>query len=177
MKPINEKDIATWITKAGKTERIAEFQYPYLDGFYVDIAYASRFQLNQIRQLAAEPYTDRRTRDEKERYNEDKLNLGYAERIVKGWRGLTVGTLDGLIPGSFDQAKAQIEEDSKKKSEAKALSDDDIRDMEVMYSVETTVAILSSSVDFVNWIVDTAGDAKRYSSMAAKKKEEYENLR
>ena len=176
MKP-NEKDVAAWITKAGKTERTAEFEYPYLDGFYVQIAYASRFQLNQIRQLAAEPYTDRRTRDEKERYNEEKLNLGYAERIVKGWRGLTVGALDGLIPGSFDQAKAQIEEEIKKKAETKMMSDDEIRDAEVVYCIETAVAILSNSVDFVNWIVDVAGDAKRYSSIAAKKKEEYENLK
>jgi len=176
MKP-EQKDIASWAAKAGKTERIAEFQYPYIDGFYVQVAYGSRFVLNQIRQLAAEPYTDRRTRTREEKLNDEKLQLGYAERIVKGWRGLTVAQLDRLIPGTIDEAVAQYEEEAKKNPTVKVPPLTEIEKIVVEYSIATAVSILGNSIDFMNWVVDTAGDADRYSEVAVQKQSEHENLK
>ena len=172
-----QKDIALWAAKAGKTERIAEFQYPYIDGFYVQVAYGSRFVLNQIRQLAAEPYTDRRTRTREEKLNDEKLQLGYAERIVKGWRGLTVGSLDRLIPGTLDEAVIQYEEEAKKNPEFKIPPLTEIVETIVEYSITTAASILGNSIDFMNWIVDVAGDSDRYSEVATQKQKEFENLK
>jgi len=176
MKP-EQKDIAGWAAKAGKTERIAEFQYPFIDGLYVQIAYGSRFVLNQIRQLAAEPYTDRRTRTREEKLNDEKLQLGYAERIVKGWKGLTVGLLDRLIPGTIDEAVAQYEEQAKKNPDFKVPPLEEIIATTVEYSIPTAMSILGNSIDFMNWVVDTAGDSDRYSEMATRKQKEFENLK
>jgi len=178
MKP-EQKDVALWAVKAGKTERIAEFQYPYIDGFYVQIAYGSRFILNQIRQLAAEPYMDRRTRTQEEKLDDEKLQLGYAERIVKGWRGLTVAQLDRLIPGTVDEAVAQYEEEAKKNPDFKVPSEAEIAETIVEYSIPTAASILGNSIDFMNWVVDTAGDSNRYSGVAVQKQEkkEFENLK
>lgn len=176
MKP-EQKDIALWAAKAGKTERIAEFQYPYIDGFYVQVAYGSRFVLNQIRQLAAEPYTDRRTRTKEEKLNDEKLQLGYAERIVKGWRGLTVGVMDRLIPGTIDEAVAQYEEEAKKNPDFKVPPLTEIIETIVEYSIPTAASILGNSVDFMNWIVDVAGDSDCYSEMATQKQKEFDNLK
>lgn len=173
MKP-EQKDIASWAAKAGKTERIAEFQYPYIDGFCVQIAYGSRFILNQIRQLAIEPHTDRRTQTEEEKLNDEKLHLGYAERIVKGWKGLTVGALDRLIPGTIDVAVASYEAEAKKNPEFKVPPLTEIIETIVEYSVPTATSILSNSIDFMNWVVKVAGDADRYSQVAVQKQEEKE---
>lgn len=172
-----QKDIASWASKAGKTERISEFQYPYIDGFFVQIAYGSRFVLNQIRQLAAEPYTDRRTKSREERLNDEKLQLGYAERIVKGWRGLTVELLDRLIPGTINEAVASFEEEAKKNPNVKVPPLDEIRKIIVEYSIDTAMSILGNSIDFMNWVVEVAGDSDRYSEMAVQKQKEFENLK
>lgn len=178
MKPVKQKDVASWIAKAGKTEQVKEFEYPYGSlGFYVMIAFGSRFILNQIRQLAAEPYTDRRTRTREEKLNDEKLQLGYAERIVKGWKGLTVEKLENFIPGTVDEAIAQYEEAAKENPDIKVPSVEEIKSVEVEYSVETAAQVLGNSIDFMNWIVDIAGEAKNYAKVAERKEKEYENIK
>jgi len=174
---LEKKDIGSWISKAGKTEQIKEFQYAYIKDFFVDVAHASRFTLNQIRQLAAEEYTDRRTRTKEEKLNEDKVNMGYAERIVKGWRGLTVKGLDELIPGTLAEAELQFAEQKKKDPEFKIPPREDILKVEVEFSVETAFEIITNSVDFMSWILDMSGNSEHYSLVAVKKQAEYENLK
>jgi len=174
---LETKDIGSWISKAGKTEQIKEFQYPYIKEFFVDVAHASRFILNQIRQLAVEEYTDRRTRTKEEKLNEDKVNLGYAERIIKGWRGLTVKGADELIPGTFDEAEFQFAEQKKKDSTFVVPSREDILKTEVEFSIETAFEIITNSGDFMSWILDMSGNTELYSKVGGKKKEEYENLK
>jgi len=174
---LEKKDVSSWINKAGKSEQIKEFQYPYIKNLFVEVAHASRFNLNQIRQLAAEEFTDRRTRSKEERLNEDKVNMGYAERIVKGWRGMDVKVLDALIPGTIDEAVFQFEEQKKKDPEFKIPSREDIGKTEVDFSVDTAFEIITNSVDFMSWILDISGNSELYSKIAAKKQEEYENLK
>jgi len=173
----DQKDIASWISKAGKVEQTEEFRYPYVEEFYVEISFASRFALNQIRQLAAESFTDRRTQTREERLDDEKLQLGYAQRIVKGWRGLTVEKLNSFIPGTVDEAITQYELAKKANPELEIPTVAEIRATEVMYSVETAASILSNSVDFMSWVVETAGESKHYSKVASKKEKEYENLK
>lgn len=174
---LDKKDVNAWISKAGKSEQIKEFQYPYIRELYVEVAHASRFTLNQIRQLAAEEYTDRRTRTKEEKLNEDKVNLGYAERIVKGWRGLNAKMLDELIPGTLDEAEFQYAEHKKENPDFKIPSREEIGKTEVEYSVDTAFEIITNSVDFMSWVLDISGNAELYSKVGEKKKEEYENLK
>jgi len=176
MKP-DQKDVAAWVSKAGKTEQIGEFQYPYLPDFFVTVAFGSRFILNQIRQLAVEPYTDRRTRSREERLNDEKLQLGYAERIVKGWKGMTVEKLESLIPGTIDVATEQYKKAKEANPELKSPSLNDIKKIEVEYSVPTAAQILGNSIDFMNWIVEIAGDSANYAKVGARKEGEYKNLK
>ena len=178
MKPeIKQRDITSWIQKAGKTEQIGEFQYPYLSDFYVLIAFGSRAILNQIRQLALEPYTDRRTRTKEDRLNDEKLQLGYAERIVKGWRGLNVEGLNTLIPGTTEEALTEYEKAKAENAELVVPTLDEIKKVEVVYSVETATELMGNSIDFMNWIVEMAGNSENYSKIGAQKKEEYDNLK
>jgi len=174
---LEKKDIGSWISKAGKSEQIKEFQYPYIKAFFVEVAFASRFTLNQIRQGAVEEYTDRRTRTKEERLNEDDVNMGYAERITKGWRGLDVKGLDELIPGTLAEAEFQYAEQKKTHPDFVVPSREDILKTEVEFSVETAFEIITNSVDFMSWILDMSGNSEHYSKVGKKKEKEYENLK
>lgn len=173
-----QKDIAGFITKAGKTEQVGEFKYPYdFTGFFVTIAFGSRFVLNQIRQLAVETVPDRRTRTTEERLDDEKLQLGYAERIVKDWRGLDVEGLERLVPGTFDAVLLKHQEKKEKESEYVIPSMKEIGETEVEYSVETAASVLANSIDFMNWIVEIAGNTSNYAKTAEQKEKEYKNLK
>ncbi len=172
------ENISSWLSKAGKTERVAWFEYPYdIEGFSVKIAYASRFVLNQIRQQAVEIYTDRRTREKEEKINEEKLHRGYAERIIKDWKGLTLKGLDILIPGTLDEAIAEFERRKRQDPGFEAPSREEIENIEVEYSIDTAIELLNNSIDFMSWVVDMCSQPKAFASVAEKKKEEYENLK
>lgn len=154
MKP---QELAEYIRKAGKEQRVVEFSCPYIPEFYVSIAYASKFAMNQIREASKEVFTDfRRGRGEIERLNDEKLRDAYAEWIIKNWKGLTVDKLRQLIPGVAITGKAEVED--------------------IPYDHAIAVALLESSLEFENWVIDVATDIRHYSKIAEQKKKEIENL-
>lgn len=143
------------IKKAGKAQRVGEFQCPYVKDFYVKIAYASKFVMNQIRDAAKEVVSNPRTREREERLNDEKLRKEYTRQLILGWRGLTVGTLAKIVPGAIsdaDQAK------------------------EIPFDIETAEAILEVSLEFENWVIDVATSVDNYTSLVEQKQKEAENL-
>jgi len=149
--------LAEWIQKAGKKEKISEFQYPFADDVYVELAYASKFVFQQIREVAREMFTNPRTRQQEERLNEDKLRTEYAKHVVKGWRGLTVKKLKIMIP-CFGPEGEFTEE------------------TEIPFSIAVSRAIMEVSIDFESWILDTASNVQNFAHVAERKKEQLENL-
>ena len=155
MKP---NELAQYIKKAGKEQRVVEFQCPYIPEFFVKIAYASKFAMNQIRDASKEAYTDfRRGREPIEKLNDEKLRNAYADWIIKGWRGLTLGKLSKLIPGIEAEREVEAEKD-------------------IAHSEDIAVALLENSIEFENWIIDIATNVENYSRIAEQKKTEEENL-
>jgi len=150
-------ELAGWIRKAGKAQRTLEFQCPYVKDFFVQITYASKFILTQIREVAREIWTNPRTREREEKMNDDKLRKEYAKQIIAGWRGLTVEKLSKFLPG------IKIEGATSK-------------DTEVPFEADVAVAFLEVSIEFENWVVSTATEVENYSSVAEQKKAEFENL-
>jgi len=157
MKP---NEIAEYIQKAGKTQRIVEFQCPYILEFFVSLAYASKFAMNQILEVSKEISTDFRSGgrgQETERLNDEKLRNAYAEWIIKNWRGLTIKKLQTLIPGMKVEEKIDSNTD-------------------VPHSHEVAVALLENSIEFENWVISIATNLKNYTQIAEQKKKEFENL-
>jgi len=159
MKPDLDK-LAESIEKAGKVQRVVEFQCPYIDEFYVKIAHANKFIMSQIIDFARETQESvvrRGQTQEIERLNEDLLRQGYAEWIVTGWRGLTVDKLAKLIPG-FKAEGAESGE------------------QEVPYVTKVAIALFKVSMEFETWVVGIATNLKNYTRAAKKKAKQLENL-
>lgn len=170
------RQLADAIKVASETKRVREFQFPFIPGFYVSVAYASKFILNQIREIAREPVVNpRRGGVEEERLNDDKLRKEYAREIIKNWRGLTLTKLSKLIPGiefTADQLK-EIFPDEKTETEKDLLA---LRNKEIPYSPLLGKQLMDSSIEFEGWIVDMSGNIENYSAITLQKEKELENL-
>ena len=151
------KNLAELIKKAGKSKRVGEFKCPYISEFYVSIAHASKFILTQIREVARETWTNPRTREREEKFNDDKLRKEYSRQIVINWRGLTAEKLQHILPGL--------------KIVGKENTDD------IPYSSVIAEAILEVSLEFENWAIDIATNVENYSHIAEEKGKELENLK
>lgn len=155
-------DLAEQIKKAGRAQRVIEFQCPYIPECFVSLVFANRFVLNQIREAAREVFTNPRTRLQEERFNDVKLREAYAQQIIQDWKGLTYEKLQKLIPG------LEVKDENEKAVDLKA---------EVPFSAEVAVALLSESIEFENWVIEIASNVDNYSRIAEQKKKESENLK
>ena len=144
------------IRRAGKAQRTVEFQCPYVEDFFVKITFASKFNINQLRESSREVSVNSRTREREERTNEGKLRKEYARIIVHGWRGLTGRKLEKLLPG-FNVPTEMLESD-------------------IPYNVPNTVALLEASMEFETWVLNTAMDLENYKAVDREKSKEFENL-
>jgi len=155
-------ELAEQIKKAGKIQRVIEFQCPYIPECFVSLAFANRFVLNQIREAAREVFKNPRTGLQEERFNDEKLRAAYAQHVIQNWKGLTYEKLQKLIPG------LEIKDDAGKPV---ALKDD------VPFDTGVAAAMLNASIEFENWVIDIASNIDNYSSIAEQKKKETENLK
>jgi len=154
-------DLAEQIKKAGKIQRVIEFQCPYIPECFVSLAFANRFVLNQIREAAREVFKNPRTGLQEERFNDEKLRAAYAQHVIQGWKGLTYEKLQKLIPG------LEVKDDAGKPVNSK----DD-----VPFDTGVAAAMLNASIEFENWVIDIASTVDNYSNIAEQKKKETENL-
>jgi len=154
-------ELAEQIKKAGKIQRVIEFQCPYIPECFISLAFANRFVLNQIREAAREVFKNPRTGLQEERFNDEKLRAAYAQHVIQSWKGLTYEKLQKLIPG------LEIKDDAGKPV---ALKDD------VPFDTGVAAAMLNASIEFENWVIDIASTIDNYSNIAEQKKKETENL-
>jgi hypothetical protein len=152
----NQKDFAGLIRKAGKAQRTDEFSCPYIKDFKVEIAYASKFVLNQIREVAREIHGNPRTGQKEERLNEDKLRDEYARQIIRGWSGLTPAKLQDILPG-VEYGEAD-------------------RNRQIEFSQDVAVALLEASLEFEAWVIDIATEVQNFKHVAERQEELEENL-
>jgi len=156
---VRVEQIAGYIEKAGKSQRVVEMECPYVKGFFVKIAYLSKFLLNQISELSRERGKNPRTGTSETRFNEEKLREGYVNYIVLDWRGLTFAGLRQLLG---DSTKIEEGIDVNK---------------EILYDKKLAFQLLSFSIEFENWVVSVTNDIEVYSAVGKQKKEEFDNLK
>lgn len=152
------KDYAGLIRKAGKAQRSGEFTCPYIKDFTVEIAYASKFVLNQIREVAREIHGNPRTGQKEEKMNEDKLRDEYARQIIRGWKGLTPSKLVDILPGLVEYTKED-------------------KDRDIEFGHDVAVALLEASLEFEAWIIDIATEVQNYKHVAERQMGLEENLK
>jgi len=151
-----KKTLAEMIRLAGKKQSVMEFKNPDIPEFYVKLAYASKFVMNQIAEVSRELSNDRMGR-KIEKFNDEKLREEYATKIIQGWRGLTSEKAKKLIPAlQYDEAN---------------------KDKDVPYDVDTAMALLEESGEFENWVLTVCVEVSNYSHIAKQKDKEIENLK
>lgn len=167
MSILKAEELAGWIKKAGESQRVSEFQYPFATGLYVNVSYASKFLISQIREASKEMFMNPRTRQQEERLNDEKLRTEYARTILKGWRGLTLETLKILVPGVDVIIERDLADRGEEVTEAKT---------EIPFDSSLAKVIMQNSMDFENWVIDIATNSANYTKIAEVKKDQYENL-
>lgn len=151
-----KKSLAEMIRLAGKKQSVMEFKNPDIPEFYVKIAYASKFVMNQIAEVSREISSDRMGK-RIEKFNENTLREEYATKIIQGWTGLTAEKARGLIP-ALQYAEAD-------------------KDRDIPYDVEMAMALIEASGEFENWILTICVEVSNYSNIAKQKDKEIENLK
>ena len=155
-KEIGLSELIADIKKAGASELVIEFEYPYVPGVFFQLAYASKQMLRKISDASKESFFNTRTRQQEDRTNSEKFDRTTTRELIRGWRGLSVGAIKKIVPGLSLNAPDTLE---------------------IPYNEELAFTMADNSVDFQIWITNTAMNSDNYSRIAEKKKEQYENLK
>lgn len=130
---------------AKETETWVEF--PEIDGFEIRLVYLTRDDLMKIRNRALTYKFNKRTRQREEDVDNDKFLEAYAERAIKGWKGLKVKHLPVLLPVDISSLDG---------------------DENVDYTEDDALDLLKNSTIFDQFITDCMNDFEQFS----KKKQE-----
>tara|TARA_Y100000034_G_C6791903_1_gene354645 strand:+ start:68 stop:496 length:429 start_codon:yes stop_codon:yes gene_type:complete len=79
-------------------EKIAEIEYPGIEGFKIKLRYLPRDELTKIRSSCLSYKFSKVSHQREEEVNNDKFIKLYSEKAIAGWSGLTVGALPQLLP-------------------------------------------------------------------------------
>tara|TARA_Y100001963_G_scaffold160148_1_gene268295 strand:+ start:12510 stop:12941 length:432 start_codon:yes stop_codon:yes gene_type:complete len=134
------KETATWV------------DFPEIDGFEINLIYLTRDDLMKVRNRALTYKFNKRTRQREEEVDNDKFLEAYAEKAIKGWRGLKVKHLPILLP--VDISTLDGEEN-------------------VEYTEDDALDLLKNSTIFDQFITDCMNDFEQFSTM--KKEEDVKN--
>ena len=122
---------AVWVDFAG------------LDGFSVEVANLSRKELNRVRKICTTSKFNRKTRQLEEVLDDDKFVIEFTKVTVKGWRGLTIDHLEGLL--LIDAG-------------------DEDKEKEVPYSQENAEILVGQSSEFDTWLNEVVFDLDNFRS-------------
>lgn len=132
------------------------FAYPGIEGFEVEINYASRSTIQKMVDSCTERVWVKEERRWEEKLSREKVVKAWAEQIVTSWRGLTLRKLKRLIPIKID---SDVDEDS-----------------EVDPSLQNRMTLLWNSADFENWCIGVATNAEFFADTLAKREREVRQL-
>ena len=162
------------IEKAGKTKRVKEFEWSFLSGFLVNLVYVSKHHVTQMRESARTYEVNPRNNQKEEKFNEQKIWGFYADRIIKSWTGFTVKHLTTLIPTLVIETVADL----KKYFKGQEIpADAEVEDFEISYSRQLAMSLFKFSIEFENFVVNTASDLRNYTEIAKEKEAQLENLK
>jgi len=117
-------------------------EYPDVPGFEVEVAFLGKQEMIRIYDDCTERIWDREERKARRELSRQKVAQIWAERVIKNWRGLTVGNVQKFYP-------------------IKKVGN--IKDSTVIEPTqENKVALLWNSADFENWILAVATSPEHF---------------
>ena len=121
-------------------------EFPGFDGFVVDLAFLSRETLVSIRKKATK--ITFKNRQPSEELNDDLFLQLYVQASIKGWKGLTLATLQLLAPVDLTGHKL---------------------DDELEYSEDNALWLMKSSSQFDSWVSEQVTDLGNFQNSSASK--------
>tara|TARA_B110000285_G_scaffold95837_1_gene109281 strand:- start:1687 stop:2139 length:453 start_codon:yes stop_codon:yes gene_type:complete len=112
-----------------------------LDGFSVEVANLSRKELNRVRKICTSSKFNRKTRQIEETLDDDKFVIEFTKSTVKGWKGLTIDHLEGLLlidAGDVDREK------------------------EIPYNTDNAEVLVGQSSEFDTWLNEVVFDLENF---------------
>lgn len=123
-----------------------EVDFPGIVGFKVKLGFLSRETLVNIRKKATK--TTFKNRQAGEELNDELFLQLYAQAAIKGWSGLTLASLEQLVPVDIS---GQNPED------------------ELEYTEENALFLMKNSANFDAFVSETVTDLGNFQSSNAKK--------
>lgn len=118
--------------------KTVEIEYPYAEGFKVQIAYLTKEEIIKLRKKATTSKFNKFSRQAEESFDDELFTNIFVGATIKGWTGLTFDILGEMFP--IDTSEA----------------DEDIT--ELPYSPEDAVILMKNSVAFDDWITEVSND-------------------
>ena len=128
-------------------ETSAWVEYPDIDGFQINLVFLNRDDLVKVRNRSLTYKWNKRTRQREEELDNDKFLEAYAQKAIKGWKGLKVKHLPVLMPVDISEMNGN----------------DDI-----VYSEEEALDLLKNSAIFDQFITDSMNDFEQFSKKKRK---------
>ncbi len=116
-------------------------EYPGLDGFELEVVNLSRKELIALRKKCTTTKFDRKTRQPVENIDEEKFVTEFTSAVLKGWKGLKLEYLEGLI---------LVELGNKDPSE------------ELPFTLDNAETLVSSSSEFDTWLNEVVFDLDNF---------------
>lgn len=130
------------ISTLAVSEKVVEVEYPDIEGFFIEVCYLSREELQKIRKKSSKITWNKITRQREEEIDDDRFLKHYAEKAVRGWKGLKIKHLAEMLP--VDLTGANLEED-------------------VPYTLDDALDLLRYSPDFDRFLGDVMNDLTIFS--------------
>jgi len=117
--------------------------FPGLPGFSVEVVNLSRKELSLLRKRCTTQKFDRKTRQPIEQLDEDKFVEEFSKSSIKGWKGLTLESLETLIliDISGQDPKAEVD-----------------------YTLENAELLVANSSEFDTWLNEVVFDLDNFRS-------------
>lgn len=118
-------------------------EYPGIEGFEVKVANLSRKEMIKMRNACTSQKWDKKARGMVEKLDEDMFMRSFCEKTIKGWKGLKLKDVAGLVLMDLEAEDPE---------------------QEVEYSVDNAQLLIENSVEFDNWINDVVYDLDNFRS-------------
>ena len=117
-------------------------EFPDIEGFKIELVYLNREDLQKIRNRSLTFKFNKRTRQREEEIDNDKFLEAYAEKAIKGWKGLKAKHLPVLFPADIS-----------------GLDPEEL----IEYDEEDALELLKNSTIFDQFITDCMNDFEQFS--------------
>lgn len=107
------------------------------EDFVVQLSYVSRTEMSKILKECQRTKMNRATRQIESELDQDKFLKKFVDRVIVGWKGLTLKTLSEFVPIDYDPEHA---------------------DKELPFDEENAVFLLKESQMFDDWVNEKVSD-------------------